>query len=66
MADVPSAVSVPEDVTENAAELRFPKEFDLNDSPTCKALLNSEVYALLDSRKMRNEAAEDVRWRSLH
>lgn len=58
MADVPNASNVPEELTENSAELRFPKEFE--DQDHCQALLNSEVYALLDRRKQQNESAEDV------
>ncbi|OQV15686.1 putative DNA-directed RNA polymerase II subunit RPB4 [Hypsibius exemplaris] len=58
MADTPiSNNAVPEELIEDAAELKFPKEFEESDS--CKALFNSEVFLLLDNRKQQNEAAED-------
>ncbi|GAV00950.1 hypothetical protein RvY_11730-2 [Ramazzottius varieornatus] len=43
----------PADQVEDATELRFPKEFD-----TARALLNSEVFMLLENRKSQNEAAD--------
>lgn len=45
----------PADQVEDATELRFPKEFD-----TARALLNSEVFMLLENRKSQNEAADAV------
>ena len=44
-----------EEANEDATELKFPKEFE-----TAKALLNSEVFLLLEQRKNQNEAIDEV------
>ena len=43
-------------VEEDAAELQFPKEFELGDT---KTLLISEVNILLEHRKQQNESQEE-------
>lgn len=45
-----------EELAEDATELKFPKEFE-----TAKALLNSEVFILLEARKNQNESIDEVR-----
>lgn len=42
---------------EDAAECKFPKEFELN---TCDALLTAEVYLLLEHRRQSNETKDEI------
>uniref|UniRef100_A0A914C9N4 RNA polymerase Rpb4/RPC9 core domain-containing protein n=1 Tax=Acrobeloides nanus TaxID=290746 RepID=A0A914C9N4_9BILA len=46
-----------ETVDEDAAELKFPKEFEV---PGCDALMISEVFLLLDHRRKQSEQKEEI------
>ena len=48
------------DNTEDATELKFPKEFE-----TAKPLLNSEVFLLLQTHKDQNEYGCTLHWSTL-
>ncbi|CAL2032648.1 hypothetical protein CAEBREN_32834 [Caenorhabditis brenneri] len=44
-------------VEEDAAECKFPKEFETN---TCDALLTAEVYLLLEHRRQSSENKDEI------
>ncbi|KAH7727053.1 DNA-directed RNA polymerase II polypeptide [Aphelenchoides avenae] len=48
---------VEETVEEDAAELKFPKEFEV---AGCDALMISEVFLLLDHRRKQSEQKEEI------
>ncbi|CAI5441129.1 unnamed protein product [Caenorhabditis angaria] len=44
-------------VEEDAAECRFPKEFEVS---TCDALLTAEVFLLLEHRRLQSESKDEI------